>query len=203
MDSDQFVDGSVEVVVELVVGDTVDLPIDSPRPAIAYFVLLRLLPAGMPTRMVDLERSLDRRIRTVRVNDLAAWKRQCVLANELDTPAFEGLGTRSSRPEPAGFCQSARRDITRLTLASPGRPLAWRRLVVCQRMVKSEWLSSTHSVNRSNRASSRSRAQSNHARGGLAITMPSMPSLRRTRSVGSISFDRRSSAPPEVIGVCP
>jgi len=91
MDSDQFVDGSVEVVVELVVGDTVDLPIDSPQPAIADFVLLSLLPAGMPTRMVDLERPLDRRIRTVRVNDLATWKRQCVLANELDTPAFEGL----------------------------------------------------------------------------------------------------------------
>ncbi len=109
MDVDQFIDGRVEVVVEFVVGDAIDLPVDAPQPAVADFVLLCLLPAGMPIRVVDLERPLDRWIGSVRVNDLAARKGQLELANELDTPTFEGFEhaqfqTGASRFLPVSWC---------------------------------------------------------------------------------------------------
>jgi hypothetical protein len=68
--------------------------------------------------------------------------------------------TSSSSFDPAGRCQSPRRDITRCTRARPGRPRLDIRRVSRHRVGSVVCRSSTHSVSASNVPSLTSRAQS-------------------------------------------
>ena len=100
--------------------------------------------------------------------------------------------TRSSRPDPAGFCHTDRCEYTLRTRASPGRPCCASCRTTLQSAYGEACLSRTHSVSRSKCGSSRSRAQSNQVLGGVAIRMPSG---RMTKSSLSIRFERRTSTP--------
>ena len=89
---DEFVDGGVETVSQLAIGDAVDLPSDSAGIPVTPLVALRVEPATVPGDVVHLDRPLDRRIGSVGMDQCSRRQPQRELSNEgLDPAPFEGI----------------------------------------------------------------------------------------------------------------
>jgi hypothetical protein len=88
----QFIDCSVEVVAEFLVGHPVDLPSDAPRIAVTTFVALTVQPPSVPGHMVDLNGPANQWVCSIWMDRDSVWKVERMLAYQgADASLFQGV----------------------------------------------------------------------------------------------------------------